>query len=487
MKRQMKKTAALLLAALLLGTGTAVLLNADKGGGVSAALMAEGEAAEEDTAEKTEQESKEGTALISRAAQDGGGQVERILMHNASGACSLVRREETFALEGAHGERADPERVEEAVEAVCTVRAEKSLGKQTDTAAFGFTEEAVEVTLVLADGSREVFRIGNTLPGDQERCYVEYQGEIYVTPAFPGSVSADETALYQMVLIDIGGADQETLGYLRLSGENFPQPVELRADDAAVSGYRMEKPVRAEALLGENYAGTEEKTLIEALTHLEAEALYCENAGEEQLEACGLARPYARAEYILGGESHTLAVSERKTDGTRYLTVDGAGDIYLAADEAVRVWAESSAMDYRSSYLCLIRLDELDRLTLIRGQERDVYEIGQNPAGERTVLLNGQALDMEETFKPFYEKLLGMSVLSLEEPEALEPEAELTVLYEYTQNGVKKEAEAALYRAAEGNRFAAVLDGAYAGTLRSSTVEEIVEMAERVKRNEKLG
>lgn len=424
-------------------------------------------------------------------------EINSIYVKNQAAEYQLDRVGDNYRLTGEETNSVDRDKIQAAVTALTEVTISKDLGAQEDLEQFGLTrEQAVTVTLVGDKGRKEQYRIGSLMPDSVYYCYVWYQDSVYAVRAFPEQVFGTAYAYYDLVLIQteqtfLGEQDaaNTVLSEFKLEGAHIEQPIVIHADETVYGGYVMTEPAYAEAMFAEeNDAG--DITVLQALSHLEALRLIDPEADEGMLEHYGLANPYAQVTYTLNGKSHRIMVSKKQEDGTRYLMVDEKPAVYQAADESVRIWAESTAMDYRPSYLWLVRLLELEQVTLRYGGREYRYQINsrKEEAGKDSleVLYENTKLDNERVWQPFYQTLLGMAVMDMPTVQIEDGPPVLRITYHYQEECGKTDVEAAFYPVEGRDRYAATLNGKYAGILRRSTVDEVLELAEKVKRNEEI-
>lgn len=421
--------------------------------------------------------------------------VERIQVRNQTAEYCFEKSDGGFCLSGQPQEKLDLKRIQETVSALSDIKVVMDLGEQKDLKQFGLSgEQAAAILLEGNDGREEQFLIGNLMPDTAYYCYVLYQDRVYAAESFPEAVFGTVYDYYDLVLIrqEQGEERPQTeekaeLSDFRLEGSHVPQPVVIQRDETAYGGYVMTEPVYAEAMFAEeNDAGA--ITVMQALSELEALKLVCPQADDTILRECGLKEPYAQVSYTLSGQKHQIRVSKKQADGTRYMMVDEKPEVYMVADEAVSVWAESDAMDYRPDYLWLVSLMELEQVSISFEDCEEIYQISSREEGEEKVKLkvthNGVVLDSENLWQPFYQKLLGMSVLDMQQVQVSAEKPVLRVRYHFQEQYGKKDVETAFYTVEGSDRYAATLNGEYAGVLRKSTVDEVIGLAKKVSRHE---
>ncbi|MCM1122408.1 MAG: DUF4340 domain-containing protein [Eubacterium sp.] len=384
--------------------------------------------------------------------------------------------------------RLDGAQLEDALERLAQTEVTEELGEQEDLLQFGLGEDAAAFKVVCTDGTTQEFRVGDRLAGRLDARYVLLDGKVCVAEGFPQELCEGRRSFYQLELIavaprmDENGENMDCLEYLRLSGSRFEEEIYVVSDTGTNSGYRMEEPVYGEAMFADTDPTTQNVSILDSLAYVKAASMAYENADADRMKECGLEEPYAVAEYSLNGEEHGIRVSAAQ-DGMRYLMVDEDPAVYRVEDIRVTAWAEAKASDLRTSYIWLVDVARLDTLVLTGENGRREYRIVENPEDNDQsfrVYCGEKELDTQEIWLPFYQKLLGMTILGTEEPSGWEEEPAYTVTYIYEEQEEEEPVTIEFHREYAKERYVALLNGRFAGTLRADTVEEAMELADKV-------
>lgn len=373
-----------------------------------------------------------------------------------------------------------------------SLTASKSLGAQEDLDKFGLAGDG-EATIELKyhDGSADLLVFG-LVPGESSGRYVLKDGQVYVVSSVSEKLFETFYSFFELSIIDIPdlteldaegseAAVADVLNSVKLSGENYPEPIEIIYDET----YLMVSPMRADSA---TQAVTD---MITALKTVTADAVVYAGTEETMLARYGLDIPAAKVEYDMNGETHEIAVSERDSDGNRYLTADGESVIYQITDTAVSDWASVSVVDLRSPYIVLPNIMGVQKLTLDVAGQATVFEIERtineekttetNTQYDLTVQCDGAAIDYE-VYQPFYKQLLSVAVLSYDVLEYDGTSPYLTVTYEFFDGS--EAAVIKFFPVEEKDRYIAELDGSYTGTVRSSQIDELITVLKTTAKNQ---
>lgn len=418
--------------------------------------------------------------------------IRHIRVKWAGEALEISHGNEGFVPQEIPPEKQDTKKTAAVVGRLCESRITERLGVQEDLGQFGLNRDAAQFTITGEGGEVQEFWVGNRLGQNAEEVYVLTDKEVCVVTGFPAAFTEGRKAFYRLDLIinsnEKGGQTEEKLEYLELTGEQFPDPVRIVQSRETGSGYLMEEPAYAEAMFAQTQGQAEASPLVSSLTEVTAEAVAVVNADGGAVREYGLDRPQARVHYCIGGKEHRLTVGKQRKDNTRYLMVDEDKNIYVVSEEQVGAWAEADAMDLRTSYLWLVDVNRLERLVISIGTDTFEYQIGRKEEkdGEQRIEVSsrGRTIDAVKTWLPFYQKLLGMTVMSAKKPEKWEETPSLTVAYD-TEENREDPLTVSFCKSAEEGCYAAFLNGSFAGALRIPTVEEIMELINRVNADEK--
>ena len=99
------------------------------------------------------------------------------------------------------------------------------------------------------------------------------------------------------------------------------------------------------------------------------------------------------------------------------------------------------------------------------------------------VYYEDKELDADGVWLPFYQQLLGMPILSTKKPPAWEEQPEYTITYYNSGQNGKEPVVIELCREPDSGRYAALLNGRFAGVLREDTVKAVMESVDKVNRD----
>ncbi len=238
----------------------------------------------------------------------------------------------------------------------------------------------------------------------------------------------------------------------------------------------MIEPVRAEALLGETNADTGSVSMYDLLGLLRAEKVKTEKCSEELLRDTGLAEgATCRVSYSMNGEAHEIRIGKEEEEGYD-LMLDDDPAMYLVSKEWAGKVLNLSVMDLRASYIWLVNLSDLESVAVAC----DVCEKTWKIQEDGSAVCEGKTISKED-FLPKYQELIGMTVLNVEKPEQVKEETVLSITYQYKNAGTQKESgesgtvKVEIMPLETSDRYAAYLDGNFAGILRKDTVEAVMK------------
>lgn len=480
MKKTGKYIIIMLAVLLVLGGVLAVLhfVPAEEGGEESSAVSSESSASEplldRDMAEvsSVEVEGKDSYTLLPVKSGDG----EAV----------------DFTLEGYEDYDLNTTLLTSNVRTLVGLNAAKNLGSQDNLEAFGLGSDAPEVTLRYTDGGSDKLILGDNAAESIGK-YVLKDGTVYIVSGVPVNLfeskfSYFNTEIYTVpdrieVTEDENGETQEAAGLdilynVTLSGAQYPEPVTIEYTSRATSNYLITSPITAES------GNTPFETLLAALKTLTASSVADAGITEEKLEQYGLAEPDAEISFNMNDSEHSLTVSAKDGDGNRYLLADGKDVIYQVTGATVESWAESSVSKLRMSYIWIPNIKNVEKLTItVDGDEVHEYHITRTKNEEKSTEGNiqydltietagGEAVDYDEAYQPFYQKLISLAVFSQDKVD-YSGTAEMKAVYEYFDGGSDT---LELYKMEDAKRYAAVLNGGFNGQLRGTEVESMLEL-----------
>lgn len=417
-------------------------------------------------------------------------EIQSIQVEKNGERTELFRKDGKFIVQGIPEEKRDDGKSDAAVIRLYESRVTEHLGEQEELGQFGLGEEAAQIIIMTGSDQIQKFKVGNWLKGSGNEIYVLLDGDVCTVKYFPPELIQGKKAFYSLDLISImgraedGEAQEPQLNYLELTGENFEEPIIIIRSGVTESGFLMKEPVYSEAMFAPTDMQTGSISMLSCLQEVSAEAVAVLHADAETVRQYGMDKPQACVRYSFDGEEHSLMVGERRDDGTRYLMVDDDQNIYLIGDERVSAWAEADVMDLRTSYIWLVDVSMLEKLIISDRKKEFEYRLewkqGEEGRKELAVNYGGKIIDAEKIWLPFYQKLLGMTVMSVVKPSAWEKKPDCSVTFCYAEEYQKDAITVSFYKSLEDDCYAALLNGNFAGTLRINTVEEIMELTDRV-------
>lgn len=415
-------------------------------------------------------------------------QVDEITVENTECRYTIEMQKDASNIRDFPEDRMDRGKLENVLERLLQSKLAEDLGRQEDLLQFGLGEDGTEFTVACRNGMTQRFRIGDMLAGREDACYALLGDSVCVVEGFPPELCEGRRAFYRLDLIAVApginenGENTDRMEYLRLGGSHLQEEISIVQSEETGSGYLMEEPVYGEAMFADTDAATQEISIMDSLAYVEASSMVYENADADAVRECGLENPYAFAEYSINGEEHTIRVSSIH-DGMRYLMSDEDPAIYTVKDIRVNPWAEAEASDLRTSYIWLVDVAGLDAIVLTGKNGRHEYRIVREEgdrAQEFRVYYGDKELDARGSFLPFYQELLGMTILNTGKPSSWEEKPDYTISYLYGEQEGKENVTIEFYREHDKGRYAAFLNDRFAGVLRADTVEETMELADKV-------
>lgn len=375
------------------------------------------------------------------------------------------------------------------VNSLVSIHSSKNLGSRENLEDFGLAgENATHVKLTYKDGGSDQLVLGGTAAESTGR-YVLKDGSVYIASALANQLFGDVYGYLSTELYTIADRTQETtdedgnpstatlediLYSLKLSGANFPEPVEIAYHGGQTGTYMISSPVLAES---GNGAFT---TLVESLKAPTAISVAAARPTREQLEEYGLAEPAATAEFDLNNEKHTISVSKAGKEGVRYLLLDDRNMVYSVSDETVSAWADTTVMKLRMSYIWIVNIRDVETLTLtVDGDMVYRYDVTRTKNEEKSTEDNieydlaiqnagGKTVDYE-TYQSFYKQLIAVAALNTDKPE-YGGTPDLTIKYERFDG----ETDTVEYYAAGEDRYAAEVNGQFGGQVRRSELDKLI-------------
>lgn len=469
----------LIMAAVLLVLGAAAAL---------LVLLPSGKEGEEvSSAPSSQVASATQEALTDLAAED----VSAISVKNSEDLFTFVDQGGSFTLEGYEDYNINSVSVASSVQSLLSMTPSKSLGNRDDLQSFGLSgENAVQVEIACKDGSAVDLVLGDPA-GESTGRYVLKDNEVYIVANVADLLYGSRFGYFSTFLYSIADRTQtvtdangsistntlsDILYRFTLSGNNFPEEIQIEYNEGVLSSFLMTAPVRAES---GNYAFDDMTAALKAPSALEVVAA---GLTEEVLEEYGLSEPFAKTEFTLNTDSHTMAVSEVDAENNRYLLLDDRDVVYKVSQSEVAAWAEATTLKLRMSYIWLANINDVQQLTMTaEGDMVYRFDISRTVNEERSTETNTQydltiqnagGKDVPyEKYQPFYQDLIAVAVLTTERADYSGVPL-LRVEYGYFESSAKNTVE---FYAIENDRCVAILDGEFNGVVRKSEVDKLID------------
>lgn len=444
----------------------------------------------EDESSISSSSSEEQEKLFSREVEE----VKSVDVKNAEDQFTIVpsgTEDDGFALESYGGYDVDVTQVSANVRTLLSFSAVKNLGERDDLDAFGLGADAAKVTIYYQDGSSEQLLLGASAAETTGR-YVLKDEKVYIVGGVPNYFYGSKfgyfsTAIYtiadrtELTEDEEGNATEnaaaDKMEHMTLSGAHYPDPVSIEYTSKCLSGYMLTEPVMAES------GNTAFNDLVASLKTLSASSVVDAGITEEKLEKYGLLEPDAKIEFILNNSEHVLAVSAKDGEENRYLTADNTDLIYQVENSLVEKWAETNLLGLRMSYIWINNIKDVEDVILtLDGDMVKSYHVTRTKNEEKSTDTNteydlsitdaaGNAVDYDEAYQPFYQKLISLAVFSQDIVE-VSGTPDLKVEYKYFNGG----SDILEFYEMEGqNRYAALLNGKFNGQVRGTEMKAMME------------
>lgn len=430
-------------------------------------------------------------------------EVASISVENSEGNFVLVPDGEDFAIQGYEDGDVNTSALSYSANSLLSMASSKNLGSRDDLESFGLAgEKAVSVEIKYRDGSADQLILGNAA-AETSGHYVLKDDTVYIVSGINeqlyGSIYGYfNTDLYTIedrteeITDDEGNtttqAQEDILYNLKLSGSNFPEPIEIKYDTAKTSSYLITSPILAES-------GSDDfSAIMEALKAPAANSVVAVGLTEEVLNEYGLAEPFAKVEFDLNNTQHTMTVSKADSEGFCYLLLDDRDTVYKVGKDAVSAWADTTLMELRMSYIWLANIMDVSKLAMtVEGdmaysfditREKDEEKSTEKSSSYNLFIKNagGENIDYAECYQPFYKRLIGITVVSTDRVE-YSGEPAFRVEYSYFEGA---ETDVVEFFAVGEDRYAAVVNGTFNGMVRRTDLDKVTALLPDLNANKVL-
>lgn len=446
---------------------------------------------QEESSVPSSSSSEERTALFDKEDTD----IKSVEVKNSEDEFTIIPTVEDsqlgFTLEGYEAYDFNNSQVAANIRTMLAFQPIKELGSQSDLDAFGLGSSGASVTVNYKDGSSDQLILGDTSPETTGK-YVLKNDEVYIISGVPDAFYSSKfsyfyTSVYVIpdmmdVTVDEDGETTETvakdkLENMTISGASFPDAISIAPNSRYISGYGITEPITAES------GNTKFTDLLTSIKTLTASSVVDAGITDEKLEQYGLTEPDAVLSFSMNGTEHTVSVSAKGSDGMRYMVADDNDLIYQVDNSAVTNWADVSLIDLRMSYVWIANIKDVKKLTVIlEGDQVYSFDITREKNEEKstdttteydiTVITDaaGNPVDYE-VYQPFYQKLIGMAVFTLDDVQYSGTPA-MKIEYEYFSGGT----DTVEYYEVAGNRYAALINGGFNGQVRGTDFDSVVAL-----------
>jgi len=430
-------------------------------------------------------------------------EVASISVENSEGNFVLVPNGDGFAIQGYEDGDVNASALSYSADSLLTMDASKNLGSRDDLKSFGLAgEESVSVEIKYQDGSADQLILGNTAAETTGR-YVLKDDTVYIVNGINSQLYGSMYGYFNTDLYTIEDRTGETtddegnttteklediLYSLKLSGSNFPEPIEIEYTTEMLSTYLITSPILADS-------GSDDFTAImEALKAPVANSVAAVGLTEEILERYGLSEPYAKVEFDLNNTQHTMTVSKADDQGSCYLLLDDRDTVYQVSRDTVSPWADTTLMELRMSYVWLANIMDVSKLTLtaegdmvysfdIAREKNEEKSTENNPSYDLTIRnAGGENIDYATCYQPFYKRLIAVTVVTTDKVE-YSGEPVFRVEYSYFE-GI--EDDVVEFFAVGEDRYAAVVNGTFNGMVRKAELDKVLAMLPDLNANQDL-
>ena len=472
MKKTVRNILIMVLVLAVLGGGVAALLLLPKDGGGDASS----------SSSQPESSARE-TVYITQIPES---DMQSITVTNSQNTFTLVPSGQDYTIQGYEDSVVNALTAANSVKALLSMQSARELGKQADLESFGLAGDgAVQVEIVTTDGKRQV--VLGKAAAETAGNYVLSDGQVYICPNVPENLygSMFRYFNYSLYSIDSNVNEDNPNGYdilyhLNLSGENFPEPIQVVYDTSFMSMYVIREPILAES------GTTALQAIRDALLAPTASEVAAAKVSQEQLADYGLDKPAAMAEFDLNNNQHTLRVSKAHS-GYRYLMMDDRDVIYRVTDEQIAPWADAKLSQLRMSYIWLANIMEVQQLTITENgtpaadfhitrtlneekstEDSPTYDLAVTDAA-------GQGVDYA-AYRDFFSEMLSIAVLNVDRPEYGG-----TPAYKVEYRFFEDEPQTVEFYPVGADRYAAVLNGGFSGQVRKSETDAAFARLEAVR------
>ncbi len=352
---------------------------------------------------------------------------------------------------------------------------------------YGLEPPKLTIECEYTDGSSCRLFVGNSISSSPNIYYFRFDGRdgVFINEFDTSYFQGD----YFWLSDDIFGddVDEVTIGTINLSGSAFPEKFTIKRCNAMDKSnpfygcnYAVTEPCSA---LTDNYLTT---LLTDELTELVADDVMTARPTEKQIAEYGLDKPFAVIHHQRNGEWKTLRVA-REDAATMYAMADGVDCVFLLSADTFPMIASLGPESLRSPE---VHVRYFDAVHTIRVQSGDIdleFRLERTPMETDNTLYEyrvyyGDTQLSLSNYKGFLEVFNRAAAVSYGgQRQSDEPDMTVTITF---FDGLERESEVIRYYPAGTRRYLAEIDGAGDAVLSRMWVDNLLESAQALSRNE---
>lgn len=397
-----------------------------------------------------------------------------------------VEENNTFTFKNLEGTKVLNSQIASVARNFYLLSSKKVIGEVQNLAEYGLDGDGMaKGTTTYKDGTTTTIIIGRTA-GESSGRYILYDGTVYIASVASQLEQKQMDFVNKQVLTIASNnevAEDGTIveneavtGYMKFSGKNYPEEINLEASDNRVYTYVMSTPIFAGA------STSQMDSIVEQVTSIQADTVAVVNATEEDLTEWGFDDPEVVFDFEINDEVHKLVLG-KLVDGQYSLMVDDKATIYLIDKSSVNAWSNKTVFELRESYVYLINIKQVETLTVEDKNGKNVYDVTRSineekssegqPFYDLSIEKDGKEVSYDTAYQPFYMSMLSVCVMN---EETVEPvgDALITFNYEYFE-GDDVDVIEFYAHPTNDRRCVAVLNGQTVGVVRNSDIESLIE------------
>ncbi len=353
----------------------------------------------------------------------------------------------------------------------------------TNLEKYGISDDAPEVTMTYADGSKFTFTVGSASPLDSAMTYCAVEGNVYLVKSslmanyqndalfFVSNTVLEEPAEEDYPIVKSVRVERKDLDY-DIFLEHAYDAEEDEGTGGTAASHVMREPIFAYLSVDKSVEVTNGMFGLSATKVLQV------HPTAEDLAEAGLDDPFCTVTMICDdGNTYTLHFGDtyKMDDGTKayYMYMEGVEVLYAKSADAA-VWATMQPGDITSANIFGTMVWNISKLDVTAGDQKLLFAGEGEDEDTYVVTKNGETCETER-FRLFYRFLLGIygEELCFDPLPDKEPDASVHIV---TQDGLE-DYTVAFYKLDNLNTMVAV-NGEPSYKIRSSCLDVIAHNME---------